>query len=102
MVIKQCILLLELQAQNKKIILCKVPTNIEIIENEEVDKALDMPGMTTTGELETPNGKGNDKNSIRKVPTRVVGNMKLSWIGSVLETRKSKIAFRIERQQNKI
>ena len=40
--------LLELQIQYKQIILCKIPTHIEIKGNEEADKTVkvrDMPGM---------------------------------------------------------
>ena len=44
-------ILTELQTQDKKFILCKVPAHIGIKGNEEADKAakeaIDMPGMTT-------------------------------------------------------
>ena len=47
----------ELQAQDKKITLCKVPAHIEIKGNEEVDKAaklaIDIPEMATTRLLYT-------------------------------------------------
>ena len=58
-----------------------------------------MPGMTTKrlGGLEIPSGKGSGKKAIAnyttlnhalksgKVPTIVVDNMRLSWVGFVLD-----------------
>ena len=45
-------ILAELQAQDKKITLCKVSAHMGIIKNEEADKAtkqaIDMPRVTTT------------------------------------------------------
>ena len=79
--------------------------------NKEADRAakeaMDMPGMTTTrlpytwssGGREAPNGKENGKVVIahyttsnltlksKRVSTTVVGNMRLSWVGSVLDTQ---------------
>ena len=42
----------ELQTQDKKILLCKIPAHMRIKGNKEADKAakevIDMPGLTTT------------------------------------------------------
>ena len=69
------VILSELQNQGIQLALCKVPTHIGIIGNEEADWAakevIDHNNttfiQTTTspsGELETPNGKGNVKTAL--------------------------------------
>ena len=57
-----------------------------------------MQGITTTRELEIPNGKGSEKTVLakyttsnltfkcRKVPITVVGNIRSSRVGSILDT----------------
>ena len=98
--INQYDILAELQEQNKNIKICKVTAHIGIKGNNEVDKAaknaIDMPGMTTTTlsythyyltirrarnfkwQVEANYTTSNHALKSGKVPTTVVGNMRLS------------------------
>ena len=103
---------MELQNQDKQIILCKVPAQIGIKGKEKADKevkrALNMPEIIMakllytdyywpSGELEIANGKGSGKTvlanyttsnlalNIGKLSITVVGNMRLNWIYFILD-----------------
>ena len=73
-----------------------LPAHIEIKRNEQADKAakqsIDMPGITTRRLLYTDHQEYKKLQMAKRVgkywsaPTTVVGNMRLSWVNSVMNT----------------